>query len=858
MIRYFSFLLLFLTYLPLFAQISDEFDDGDFTNAPTWSGTVSDFQVNGSNQVQLNSAVAGTSYLSLPHSLANLDDKEWRFYIRENFSPSSSNFGKVYLASASADLSTDPDGVYLLFGEAGSNDAIRLIKREASVDTEILVGTAGLIASSFEFSIRVTRDNTGLWSLFYDPAAGGSYLLEASATDAFNTVGSHFGFLDTYTVSNSTKFYFDEVYIGDIIVDVDPPLVNSVDVVSATELDILFDEAVDVTTAQTTSNYLVDNSIGNPASAVIDGGNPALVHLTFANNFTVGQSYNIQIENIEDLNSNAIVTASFPFQYLIAETPAPGDVIINEFICDPTPVVGLPEVEYIEIYNNSSKFFNLDGWQIGDASSFGTISNAWLNPGEYAILISTGSAADYPTGVTVTSFPSLNNSGDDIILQSDLLVELDKISYTSDWYNNPSKDDGGYSIERINPTLACSGINNWKASESSAGGTPGAQNSVFSNVPDLVSPNLVSINAQSPNFLSLSFNEGMDSTSLADANVILSPLLTEANRYVLERYPTEITFEFVENITTGVFYDIILEDLADCSGNTTTINSQFILPDPAIGSELKINEILFDPYTGASDFVELYNSSSNFVELKDWQLANYDDDTIANHKTVVENFLVAPGEYVVLTKDTSSVILNYPYAVPGRFVQMDLPSFNSDSSTVYLILNNVVQEKVSYEDDWHFRLLDSKDGKSIERLDFNQPENTSSNWHTAAEAVGFATPGRINSQYNAVTFDGEFNLSAPVFSPDNDGFEDLLLINYQMPSPDMLATIVVYDDFGRIRKTLASNELLGTTGSFQWQGDTDDQTKASIGQYIIVIEAFDINGGLKYQARKVVTVAGKF
>lgn len=858
MIRYFTILLLFLTISPLFAQISDNFDDGDFTNAPTWSGTDADFQVNASNQVQLNAAMAGTSYLSLPHALTDLDDKEWRFDIRQNFSPSGGNFGKVYLAAASADLSTDPDGIYLLFGEGGAADAIRLIKRELSVDTEILAGTAALIASSFDFSVRVTRDAAGLWSLFYDPAGGDSYQLEASATDAFSTVGTHFGFLDVYTSSNSTKFYFDEVYIGDIIVDLTPPTVASLTVVSSTELDVLFDEAVDVTTAQTLTNYTVDNGIGNPSSAVVDGSNSALVHLTFATPFTIGQAYNLSVQNVEDLNANVMVTEVLPYQYLIAEVPEPGDVLINEFICDPTPAVGLPEVEFVEIYNRSTKYFNVNGWKIGDASSFGTISDAWLNPGEHMILIATGSAADYPTGVTVSSFPSLNNSGDDIILQSDLLLEIDKISYTNDWYNNPNKEDGGYSIERINPTLVCSGINNWMASEGINGGTPGAQNSLYSNTPDLTSPVLVSINALAPNFVNITFNEGMDSTSLADALVTFNPVLTEANRYVLEEFTTDITFEFVENIVPGTFYDITLDAPSDCGGNMSTITSTFILPAPSSGAELKINEILFDPFTGATDFVELYNASDSYVDVKDWQIANYDDDTIANIELVTQNFLMAPGDYVVLTEDSITVLSNYPYAVPGTFIEMDLPNFNSDSSTVYLMINNVVSEKVSYEDDWHFRLLDSKDGKSLERLDVTQPVNESSNWHTASEAVGFATPGRVNSQYNEVVFDGEFNLSANVFSPDNDGFEDVLLINYEMPAPDMLATISIYDDFGRLKKQLISNELLGTSGSFKWDGDTDDQTKASIGQYIISIEAFDIDGGAVYQDRKVVTVAGKF
>jgi len=44
-----------------FAQVVDNFSDGDFTNNPSWSGTTADFIVNGSQQLQLNNTVAATS-----------------------------------------------------------------------------------------------------------------------------------------------------------------------------------------------------------------------------------------------------------------------------------------------------------------------------------------------------------------------------------------------------------------------------------------------------------------------------------------------------------------------------------------------------------------------------------------------------------------------------------------------------------------------------------------------------------------------------------------------------------------------------------------------------------------------------
>ena len=196
--RYFLWTVFILTHSILLAQISDDFSDGDFSTNPTWGGITADYTVNGSFEVQLNSSVASTSYLSTPHGLSTLDTKEWRIWTRQSFSPSSGNFGRIYLTASNADLSTAPDGFYLQLGEAGSNDAVRLFKSDGGLDTELITGTLGQIATSFSIGIRVVRDNLGNWSLYIDDAGGQNYALAGTANDATNLLGTHFGFIDVY------------------------------------------------------------------------------------------------------------------------------------------------------------------------------------------------------------------------------------------------------------------------------------------------------------------------------------------------------------------------------------------------------------------------------------------------------------------------------------------------------------------------------------------------------------------------------------------------------------------------------------------------------------------------------------
>src|SRR6267154_5341086 len=109
-----------------FGQVQDDFSDGDFTNNTVWSCSTSQFIVNSSLQLQLSNTAAGQSYLTTPFPANTLDNYEWQAYVTQAFSPSGSNYGRIYLASDQSDLTQPLNGYYLQFGEALSNDAIEL------------------------------------------------------------------------------------------------------------------------------------------------------------------------------------------------------------------------------------------------------------------------------------------------------------------------------------------------------------------------------------------------------------------------------------------------------------------------------------------------------------------------------------------------------------------------------------------------------------------------------------------------------------------------------------------------------------------------------------------------------------
>ena len=843
------------------AQVSDDFADGEFSSNPTWTGNSNVFIVNPSQQLQLNNVNAATSYLSIPHGLSNLQNHEWQFWLKQNFSPSSSNFGKVYLSADNNDLNLVQNGYYLQFGEANATDAIRLFKLENGISTLLCSGMDGQIANSFTVGIKVVLTSSNVWELYADLSGGMNYGLQGSFTDLNVLSGTTFGYLCTYTASNATKFYLDDVYIGSPVLDVQPPQLLQATAISSGQIDALFNEALSASSATELANYAII-PFNSFVSVQQDALNPALVHLNTTFPLVNGNTYTLSTANLSDLSGNISANQTVNFNFLVSDTAIKGDVIISEFFPDPSPVIGLPEVEYVEIFNHSSKVFHLLDWTISDGSSNGTIGDYWLLPGSYLVLTANANIGMFTNVAGVISFPSLNNAGDQLILSNQLGTQLDQFNYTDDWYQDNSKKDGGYSLERILLDDPCSNFDNWKASNDLTGGTPGTINSVFSAAPDQSKPSFSSLIALNPNFLEVTFTEGMDSSSLSNAIILTTPNLSIQQTYVQgvndnPNGPPQLIIQFNENFTASTPYEIQIGPVSDCWQNDTTLYGQFILPEQAVAGDIVVNEILANPINGGQDFIELYNRSSKVIDLKDWQFANFYIDTIANLKTIPSHFILEPMSYVAISEDTNFLLLNYPSTIPGRLIEMDMPSYNIDSGTVYLLKDGEQIDRVSYHSDWHFSLLDNTDGVSLERLLPDALSNQATNWHSAAESIGFATPGRINSQFQFGETTESISLQNDVFSPDLDGFEDVLMVNYSFSTPGLLGKARVFDDIGREVKTIFSNELLATSGFFSWDGIMNEQMKAPIGVYILLVEVFSTDGSVILTKKIAFTIAGK-
>lgn len=439
------------------------------------------FNVNSAKQLQSSLSSAAQSVNLVTASSYALNTK-WEFFVQMNFDPSATNRTRIYLISDQQDLNGPLKGYFIQIGESGSTDSYDLYKQTGTTITKIIDGPAKtrVNANLLLARIRVTRNDAGKWELFTDISGGSNFLSEGIVTDLTHTNTNWFGVRCDYTATRSNGFIFDDFSVNELTPDITPPVLISAKAIDEFNIEAVFSEKLENTSAMLLGNYVL-SQLGNPIN-VMATILPNVYQLTFAKALSTG-TYTLTVNNLKDVKGNLInPNSKIDLFYIKPYLAKVGDVVINEIFADPTPQIGLPNAEFVELWNTTDEYILLTGWKYKDLTTTYTFTTDTLKPKQFLILCASADVNLFSAfGKTkgLASWPTLNNDNDVLKLVNENGDLIDQAAYNLDWYKDPTKAPGGYSLELIDPKNKCKGIQNWMASSAASGGTPGLQNSVY-------------------------------------------------------------------------------------------------------------------------------------------------------------------------------------------------------------------------------------------------------------------------------------------------------------------------------------------------------------------------------------------
>ncbi|MDT8322752.1 MAG: lamin tail domain-containing protein [Bacteroidota bacterium] len=430
------------------------------------------------------------------------------------------------------------------------------------------------------------------------------------------------------------------------------------------------------------------------------------------------------------------------------------------------------EAEWVELYNAGPAAVSLKGWSIEDRT------------GKRIVLGDTGRVAAggrlllteaWPPGTRWTlssdsalllpSLPSLNNSGDDIVLRDSGGTVIDSAYYAASWLG-----DKGVSLERVDVAKPPE-KSNWLPCTDATGGTPCARNSVA-----------------------------------------------------------------------------------------------FVPREPLPPGALRLNEIMYEPLTDGSEWVEILSRHDDSISVTRLTLSVATTKGFDDFRLPASARRLPPGGMLVVAAD-SSILTRFPameasaellLCILGR---ASLGLANDGDAVLLRDDGGGTLDSCAYEPEWHHPFVVDTRGRSLERLHPELPSNGAQSWSSCTAPSG-GTPGAANSTFAASWHDGVPEhaslVIAPLpFSPDGDGYEDFCTISCRADAAVQHARLRIYDIHGRLVRTLLAGAPMASRLDITWDGLDDAGRRVRIGPYVALLDLLDTADNAVQSVKGIIVVARK-
>ena len=776
------------------------------------------------------------------------------FRIRHAYAPSSQNNWQVALAAdidnreVNAGDDAYGEGYHMVRGMVlgvnftGSDDLVKIWNVNEGEVTE-------LCTTALNYQEQVGTDQAPLFilqgvgqgriSLYWspDPDNQATELLGSCMLDR-TPRGRHLILGYRYSAARDMGLWMDRLVMeGHFERDTLAPSVNRVAFVNERCLQVDFSEAVigPGTNAFSLLSGEIQGGVVPDSVRELGGGYILTFPLDIPNRIPL----QLSIKDIQDPDGNMLHDTVIALMRNDAEW---GDVVFSEIMADPDPAVRYGE-EYLELFNRSDYELDLKGWllEVNDRSYL--LDPYPLLPGDYFL----------KSGITLPNEGALLSVYD----STGLLVHA--VSYRDPWDGPEWKKEGGWSLESPDPDRLCFVASDWEFSTDPGGGTPGSANSNRLQQEDLEPPVLLYAGIEGPGRCRLHFSEPIRFPEGSHPVIHLDPggVVPESVKLV-DPLSDMMELSFTEDFTQWTNFILSLSGWTDCTGNPAVkqeIRAGKISP-PVSGTVL-INEIMFDPREEYPAYVELYLPGDRVYDLQDLaiNLVKEGDPPDSPHALSSHSRLVLPGQYLVVTGCIQQLEELYRLPVSGCWVEAEeISGMNKSGGTIYLTDRaGSMIDMATYDEQMHMELIDDPRGISLERISPERPGMDQDNWHSAASIEGYSTPGRKNSQS---VLDGDreelVKVQPEVFSPDNDGYNDLLNITITTGNQDWVIGLLITDLEGNRVRILANNDLAGPSVTYIWDGQGEDGTMLPMDLYVIHIRGYHPATGEHWVRRRAV------
>jgi len=864
-------LALLMPYL-VCAQISENFESGSMNNWVQnpdghWRcDTTASLSGRFSLHHIFDNSEGGNDIAGIP--VKNLHPSEsttrWSFIVRHGCEPSSSNNWAVFLMSdigpGTSETGTIPDGFAAGVNLTGYDDTLRLWKIKSNTPSVVVTSPLNWqtdIGINDAVRIIIERSPEGKWTLLVSRLTG-TILCTSSGADRELFYPVWFAVSYKYSSTRDRLFWIDDISIdGAFYSDSKAPEITGCEYAGGNCVNIWLNE-------NPSEDFILPanialNSEGNhPLS--IQNVKPLLFRIEFPGGIRNKEENNIYIKNICDDSFNCTGDLRVPFTPVRAEA---GDVIISEIMADPFPEVSLPGFEYLELTNRTIYPFNLNSWQIYSGGVTYPIPASVLPPGGIIILCQQQDTlyfAKYGDVSGLKQFPLLTDGGKILCLRDSSSSLIHGVEYSDEWYHDELKMGGGWSLEMIDTGFPFFYEGNWKASESRRGGTPGTINSVSGNFPDCEFNGIENVFPNDSSEISVRFSEPI---------LTLSPQMNNfkiggkgvAGLNIPDPLCREFLLKTIEPLNMQKIYQFDASgEIIDFAGNPILKKSfRFGLPEPSQKGDVLFNELLFNPLPGDPDYIELFNNSGKVLDASKLQMVSVNDET--GEKSQIfpvsyEKRCILPGTYFAITTDRKRILERY-FSANEDFIFgiRSLPSMSDDAGHLILLNRELdIIDEVYYSEDMHFSLLSDFQGIALEKAGIGTYSTEKPGWHSASESAGWGTPGALNSVSADIQSTADkVVLSSSKITPDNDGFEDMLIIQLNLTGNGNIVSVTVFDETGSLVRKVASNMFAGAEAAIVWDGTADDGTLVRTGIYIVLVSIYD-DQGKTGQWKKVCTV----